>query len=94
MYRTQRIRAGNLPHAKAVAASAGTGRIQRICTLMGNCVQSVRLEKVWDRRTKMKNWKLPLIIVGTALAIALGCAFGVQSSQNKAISLEESVYTA
>ena len=42
----------------------------------------------------MKNWKLPLIIVGTVLVVILGCVFGVQSSQNKAISLEESVYTA
>ena len=42
----------------------------------------------------MKNWKLPLIIIGTVLVAVLGCVFGVQSSQNKAISLEESVYTA
>ena len=42
----------------------------------------------------MKNWKLPLIIVGTVLVVILVCVFGVQSSQNKAISLEESVYTA
>ena len=42
----------------------------------------------------MKNWKLPLIIIGTAIVVVLGCVFGVQSSQNKAISLEESVYTA
>lgn len=42
----------------------------------------------------MKNWKLPLIIAGTVLVVILGCVFGVQSSQNKAISLEESVYTA
>lgn len=43
---------------------------------------------------KNKNWKLLLIIAGTVLAVALVCVFGVQSSQNKAISLEESVYTA
>lgn len=42
----------------------------------------------------MKNWKLPLIIIGTVLVVFLGCVFGVQSSQNRAISLEESVYTA
>lgn len=42
----------------------------------------------------MKNWKLRLIIVGTVLAVALGCVFGVQSAQNRAISLQESVYTA
>lgn len=42
----------------------------------------------------MKNWKLRLIIVGTVLAVALGCVFGVQSAQNRAISFEESVYTA
>ena len=42
----------------------------------------------------MKNWKLPLIIAGTMLVMIFGCVFGVQSSQNRAISLEESVYTA
>ena len=42
----------------------------------------------------MKNWKLPLIIMGTVLVVVFGCIFGIQSSQNKAISLEESVYTA
>lgn len=42
----------------------------------------------------MKNWKLPFIIVGTMLVMIFGCVFGVQSSQNRAISLEESVYTA
>ena len=42
----------------------------------------------------MKNWKLPLIIAGTIVTVAIGCVFGVQSSQNKAINLEESVYTA
>lgn len=39
----------------------------------------------------MKNWKLPLIIVGTALVVILVCVFGVQSSQNRVINLEESV---
>ena len=42
----------------------------------------------------MTNWKLPLIIVGTVLIVVLGCVFGVQSAQNRAISLEELVYTA
>lgn len=42
----------------------------------------------------MKNWKLPLIVTGTALIVSIGCVIGVQSSQNKAISLEESVYAA
>lgn len=42
----------------------------------------------------MKNWKLPLIIAGAVVAVVLGCVFGVQLAQNRAISLEESVYTA
>lgn len=41
-----------------------------------------------------KGWKLPLIFAGAAIAVVLMCIFGVQSSQNKAISLEETVYTA
>ena len=44
----------------------------------------------------MKNtkWKLPLIIGVGIVAIILLCIFGVQSSQNKAIALEEQVSTA
>lgn len=44
----------------------------------------------------MKNigWKLPLIIVGSVVLFILMCVFGVQSAQNRAISLEESIYTA
>ena len=44
----------------------------------------------------MKNtkWKLPLIIGVGIVAIILLCIFGVQSSQNKAIALEEQVNTA
>lgn len=44
----------------------------------------------------MKNvsWKLILIAVVSAISIVLMCIFGVQSSQNRAISLEESIYTA
>lgn len=40
------------------------------------------------------GWKLTLIIVGAIAAVLLMCVFGVQSSQNKAISLEETLYTA
>lgn len=43
---------------------------------------------------KNVNWKLPLIIIGVVIAIILMCVFGVQSAQNRAISLEESIYTA
>lgn len=43
----------------------------------------------------MKNgWKLPVIIGAAIVAFILMIVFGVQSAQNKAISLEESVYTA
>lgn len=42
----------------------------------------------------MKNWKLPLIIGGAIVVIILMCIFGVQSAQNRAIGLEEAVYTA
>lgn len=41
-----------------------------------------------------KNWKLCLIILAGILSIILLCVFGVQSSQNKAFSLEEQVNTA
>lgn len=40
------------------------------------------------------NWKLPLIILSGVFAIVILCIFGVQGYQNKAISLEEQVYTA
>ena len=40
------------------------------------------------------NWKLILIIVAGIAAVALMTVFGVQSSQNKAIALEEQVNTA
>lgn len=43
---------------------------------------------------KMKNWKLSAIILGSVLAVILMCVTGVQWSQNRAISLEEAVYTA
>lgn len=42
----------------------------------------------------MKNWKVILIAVAGVIAVILMCVFGVQSSQNKAISYEESVETA
>lgn len=42
----------------------------------------------------MNKWKLPLIIGSGVVAIILLCVFGVQSSQNKAIALEEQVNTA
>lgn len=42
----------------------------------------------------MNKWKLPLIIGAGVFAIILLCVFGVQSSQNKAIALEEQVNTA
>lgn len=38
---------------------------------------------------KKTNWKLPLIIGAGIIAVILLCIFGVQSSQNRAIVLEE-----
>lgn len=43
---------------------------------------------------KNTNWKVPVIIGVGVLAIILMIVFGVQSSQNKAIVLEEQVSTA
>lgn len=43
---------------------------------------------------KKTSWKLPLIIGAGVIAVILLCVFGVQSSQNKAFSLEEQVNTA
>ena len=42
----------------------------------------------------MKNIKLTLIIAAAAIAVIVMAVFAVQSSQNKAIGLEEAVYTA
>jgi LemA protein len=38
---------------------------------------------------KKTNWKLPLIIGAGIVAVILLCVFGVQSSQNRAFTLEE-----
>ena len=43
---------------------------------------------------KNTNWKVPVIIGVGVLAVILMIVFGVQSSQNKAIALEEQVNTA
>ena len=43
---------------------------------------------------KNTNWKLPLIIGVGVIAVILLCVFGIQSSQNKAIALEESAKAA
>lgn len=43
---------------------------------------------------KKSSWKLILIIVAGILAVVMLSVFGVQSSQNKAFSLEEQVNTA
>ena len=43
---------------------------------------------------KNSNWKITLIILAVVVAIAVMCVFGVQSSQNKAIAMEEQVSTA
>ena len=42
----------------------------------------------------MNKWKLPLIIGAGVIVVILLCVFGIQSSQNKAIVLEEQVNTA
>lgn len=43
---------------------------------------------------KKFSWKLSVIIPGVIITVLLMCIFGVQSSQNKAIGLEEAIYTA
>lgn len=43
---------------------------------------------------KNTNWKLPVIIGVGIVAVVLMIVFGIQSSQNKAIALEEQVNTA
>lgn len=43
---------------------------------------------------KNTNWKVPVIIGVGVMAVVLMIVFGIQSSQNKAIALEEQVNTA
>ena len=51
--------------------------------------------KQWRERKNMKtNWKMILIIAVGIAAVVLATVFGVQSTQNKAIALEEQVNTA
>lgn len=45
-------------------------------------------------KTIRNNWKVALIVAAGIVAVILLCVFGVQSSQNRAFSLEEQVYTA
>lgn len=42
----------------------------------------------------MKKWKLPLIVIVTVIVVILAGVFWVQSAQNRAIGLEEDVFTA
>lgn len=45
-------------------------------------------------KTIKNNWKVALIVAAGIVAVILLCVFGVQSSQNRAFSLEEQVHTA
>lgn len=45
-------------------------------------------------KNKETNWKLPIIIGVGVIAVIILCIFGVQSSRNRAVALEEAVYTA
>lgn len=45
-------------------------------------------------KTIKENWKVTLIVATGVVAVILLCVFGVQSSQNKAFTLEEQVNTA
>lgn len=45
-------------------------------------------------KNKKGTWKIPIIVIGVVAAVALLGVVSVQHFQNKAISLEESVYTA
>lgn len=42
----------------------------------------------------MKNWKTCAIVVVGIILVAVMCVFGVQSSRNKAIGLEEAIETS
>ena len=42
----------------------------------------------------MKNWKVPAIAGVGIILVILMCVFGIQGSQNKAISMEQAVETA
>lgn len=42
----------------------------------------------------MKNWKVFVIVAAALITVILMGVFGIQSSQNKAINLEESIQTA
>ena len=43
---------------------------------------------------KTTNWKIALIAIAIVIAVSMLCVFGVQSAQNKAYGLEESVASA
>lgn len=47
-----------------------------------------------ENKIMKNNWKLVLIIGAGVVAVILLCVFGIQSSQNKAFTLEEQVNTA
>lgn len=61
----------------------------------GRFVLQERMRNMEKTKKFLKNeWKLILISVAGVVAVILMCVFGIQSSQNKAIALEEQVNTA
>lgn len=47
-----------------------------------------------ENSNKSRGVKLPLIIAASVVAFVIACIFWVQSFQNRAIGLEESIFTA
>ena len=69
-------------------------RLEDIMTKKQLLKEKENLEYKLSIKMKNTNWKVPVIIGVGVLAVILMIVFGVQSSQNKAIALEEQVNTA
>lgn len=61
---------------------------------MKMCTERLQTPVIQRNKQMKSNWKVALIAFGGVVAVVLMCVFGVYSSQNRAIAMEEQVKTA